>query len=519
MPSNIKSPKMKEEQPTKFSSLRIVDIKEMRRKSDTNSPLAFNASLEKRNSLPLCLQAPESKNTDKHFITVYKCEDNLQTLTHHWTLVVDKNSTVKSVFNMLLHRLDFESMSLFASVDDGLKRLEESELMVDYISFKHENNFVVKKNEEKVRFYLSAEDKNTFWTYIINENTLAKEIADKISNKLKIKFSIHLESNGRKVAPDERILFLYYANGGRESFLLKEEQLPSSVQKDSDNISSLLQQLGIDVQTVGDYPQIAIDKKWRINPNELIIDEEWIGEGSFSVVWGGTYKGNPVAIKQIQIEEKLVKYIQREVDSLQLLSGCPNIVQLVGVCQQKDKIFIVTEKLTKGDLWDLIRDSSLNLSWPLRTRLAMDIANAIKHYTSKNLIHRDLKSDNLLVQHDMTLKLCDFGLSKPLSDWKGTICGTQKYIAPEIIKGEEYDWKADIFSFGVILIELIIRKDVPKRTPKTDYFFTENSFQDLIPKDCPSSLYELAMLCLDNNPRQRPDPDFILQILQTIQSG
>jgi serine/threonine protein kinase len=219
--------------------------------------------------------------------------------------------------------------------------------------------------------------------------------------------------------------------------------------------------------------------EWEVNPGDIVIEEK-IGSGNFGTVWIGRYQENRVAVKLLEVTKDMKIYYQREIDALQLLKDCPNIIQLIGIFQRQNELGIVTEYVNGGDLYDVIQDDTLYLSWGMKAKLALgtisdhfsndtDIINAVEQYTDNNLMHRDLKMENILVYKDFTLKLwfdlfdvkivihcSDFGLCKPIpksqEGRKATVCGTERYMAPEVLLEGEYTWKADIFSFGVVRI-------------------------------------------------------------------
>ncbi len=151
-------------------------------------------------------------------------------------------------------------------------------------------------------------------------------------------------------------------------------------------------------------------------------------------------------------------------------------MQLLGLCKDTTGIYIVTEFIPGGDLRSKLKDENLALSWHLRVRVAIDVAYAMNYLHSKKMIHRDLKSQNLLVRNcssppppnyklwfvrvltcfqkvceDWKIKVCDFGFARkaePKADFL-TMCGTDEWMAPEVGLGEKYDTRADVFSYGM----------------------------------------------------------------------
>jgi LIM domain kinase 1 len=243
-----------------------------------------------------------------------------------------------------------------------------------------------------------------------------------------------------------------------------------------------------------------------------------IGGGNFGQVSRGTYFGTEVAIKQLlDVDDKdMHKYIEREMATLRDMRH-PNVVQFMGLSRNVTDVYIITEYIAGGDLRKILKDDTKELSWTLRSRIATDVAYAMTFLHSKGLIHRDLKSNNLLVADNWKVKVCDFGFSRRVN--KGelmTLCGTDEWMAPEVMCGDKYDEKADVFSFGMVLTELITRKKPPLRKPATGFRFEVGPFKATVPPDCPPALVELAISCSEQMPENRPHFRDILPRLKDL---
>jgi LIM domain kinase 1 len=245
-----------------------------------------------------------------------------------------------------------------------------------------------------------------------------------------------------------------------------------------------------------------------------------IGKGNFGKVYKGVFLGAEVAIKQLYYvdDEDMQKYIQRELATLKGLRH-PNIVQLLGLCKDDTGIYIVTEFIPGGDLRSKLKDSDLELSWHLRVKIAIDVAYAMNYLHSKKMIHRDLKSQNLLVCEDWKIKVCDFGFARkaePKADFL-TMCGTDEWMAPEVGLGEKYDTRADVFSYGMVLCELVTRRKPPPRQPGRAYAFDLKELKARAPSDTPQELIDLIISCAQFYPEKRPTFRDILQDLKDLQ--
>jgi len=261
------------------------------------------------------------------------------------------------------------------------------------------------------------------------------------------------------------------------------------------------------------------EEGWDIKFDDLQITKT-IGKGNFGKVYRGTFFGTDVAIKQLYYvdDEDMQKYIAREMSTLKGLRH-PNIVQLLGLCKDSTGIYIVTEFIGGGDLKAKLKDNAVKLPWTLRVKIALDLAYAMSYLHSKKMIHRDLKSQNLLVCDDWKIKVCDFGFARKAeakADYL-TMCGTDEWMAPEVGLGEKYDTRADVFSFGMILCELITRRKPPKRKPGRAYAFEVEELKTRSPKDVPKELYNLCVDCAQFYPEKRPTMTDILKRLKALQ--
>lgn len=277
------------------------------------------------------------------------------------------------------------------------------------------------------------------------------------------------------------------------------------------------------------------DNEWWLDPDDLEFGEK-IGGGNFGAVYKGEYVGTPVAIKEVLIHEDdkefARKYIEREVAILRSVRH-PNILSFIGICTLnkggrsdsgagfKERVLIVTEWLPKGNLKRYIRDHKAELTWKKRVAMASDISSAMAFLNKKNLIHRDLKPENLLLTEKGHVKICDFGFARRKSKKDVglmTLAGTEDYMSPEVTLGLDYDEKCDVYSFGVLLYELIGLCPAPKRSPATAFDFRPDAIKAIIPPDCPEELAALAAQCTKYKPSERPSFGEILKRIKAIQA-
>ena len=204
---------------------------------------------------------------------------------------------------------------------------------------------------------------------------------------------------------------------------------------------------------------------------EYYVENKNFSKGAFSKLYIGyqKYTKKRIAIKEIHINIKNKKYVQREIELHKKLNH-PNIVKLYDVIldKGKSKINIVLEYCLKGDLAKFQNKRPLNEIYV--QNFIYQLASGLKYLRDMNILHRDLKPQNLLVNENLNLKISDFGLAKQYQTntidktLKQTFCGSPIYMAPEILNNNDYDSKSDIWSIGVIIYELITGRSPYKVT-------------------------------------------------------
>ncbi|KYQ89266.1 LISK family protein kinase [Tieghemostelium lacteum] len=282
------------------------------------------------------------------------------------------------------------------------------------------------------------------------------------------------------------------------------------------------------------------DESADIDISDLVLGNQ-IGSGSYGVVYRGTYFNTDVAIKKIhpgEHQKELQKYLKREVAVLKNIQH-PNIVQFIGVYYEpvnhitnflkSNSTWIVTEYIAGGDLHERIKNLSKPLPLSLVIKLSLDIALAMAYLHSRDIIFRDLKSKNILIDDTSSPirgKVCDFGFARIVKNKQNnrhlSLVGSDNWMAPEVILGMEYDESADIFSFGILLIEMAVRKKISKlefeRSPQNAFEIDEYKAREMIPEEIPPLFTELIMECIKYDPTMRPTFPNIISTLKQLQS-
>jgi len=235
-----------------------------------------------------------------------------------------------------------------------------------------------------------------------------------------------------------------------------------------------------------------------------------------AVLWGS---GTRVALKKVvsQSNEEVGELIQREVSIMRDLENHRNICRIVGACLGPPQAFICYEYLTGGSLWKLIHDQNSSYDY---LKLASDVACGMKFLHSNNILHRDLKSANVLLDGTGLCKVSDFGLScRLLLDRNLTAeTGTYRWMAPEVIRHESYGTPADVYSFGVLLWELLVR-DQPYSgmTPiQAAFGVAKDHLRPKLSSSLPARTRALMQRCWHPVPSMRPPFQEITELLPQL---
>ncbi|KAI8021172.1 Integrin-linked protein kinase 1 [Camellia lanceoleosa] len=274
---------------------------------------------------------------------------------------------------------------------------------------------------------------------------------------------------------------------------------------------------------------------WEIDPFELdFSNSNTIGKGSFGEILKACWRGTPVAVKRIlpnlSDDRLVIQDFRHEVNLLVKLRH-PNIVQFLGAVTEKKPLMLITEYLRGGDLHQYLKEKGA-LSPSTAINFALDIARgmAYLHNEPNVIIHRDLKPRNVLLVNSSAdhLKVGDFGLSKLIrvqnshDVYKMTgETGSYRYMAPEVFKHRKYDKKVDVFSFAMILYEML-EGDPPLSNyePYEAAKYMAEGHRPMFRAKCYiSELRELIELCWAADMNQRPSFLEILKRLEKVKEN
>ncbi|XP_057529682.1 serine/threonine-protein kinase STY8-like [Amaranthus tricolor] len=269
-------------------------------------------------------------------------------------------------------------------------------------------------------------------------------------------------------------------------------------------------------------------KNIRSKTSEVEIDESLlkvghkVASGSHGDLYKGTYCDHEVAIKVLKsahANSDVVKDFFQEIKIMRKLQH-KNVVQFMGACTKPPKLFLVTEFMPKGNLYDFMHKRKGVFKIQSLLRAAIDVSMGMEYLHQNNIVHRDLKTANLLMGEDGVVKVADFGVAK-VQTQSGIMTaetGTYRWMAPEVIGHKSYDHKADVFSFGIVLWELLTGElPYSSMTPlQAAIGVVQKGLRPPIPKRTHSKLADLLVSCWHQDPTQRPNFSEVIQILQQI---
>lgn len=259
------------------------------------------------------------------------------------------------------------------------------------------------------------------------------------------------------------------------------------------------------------------DNGWNIKYSDLQILMPPIGKGAFGVVYRAMYHGTMVAVKTYVGEDPFGENDwEREIGNLMNLHH-PNIILFIGACMEPP--CIVTELAEHGSLYETIHKRPNELDDVKRVlQIILDSSKGMAYLHSLGILHRDLKSQNILLCKHWSAKISDFGISRVADDSTMTSrVGTTRWTAPEVLKTEgTYSQKADVYSFGVVLWE-IASKEIPFNEKGVLGFMVEDAVmkgeRPKMPATCNSDYQKLIENCWAQEPEQRPDFEVVIEMI------
>ncbi|XP_077369766.1 tyrosine-protein kinase Srms [Festucalex cinctus] len=247
-------------------------------------------------------------------------------------------------------------------------------------------------------------------------------------------------------------------------------------------------------------------------PREEFKLHRKLGEGHFGEVWEAvwTARNKRVAIKMLKQEDTKQDEFVKEVQALKSLHH-PKLIQLLAMCSRGEPVYIVTELMSKGSLKSYLASAEGQvLTSAHLIYMGSQVAEGMAYLEDRNIVHRDLAARNILVGEDLVCKVADFGLARIIKDSVYTASRTTKipvrWTAPEAAIHQKFSVKSDVWSFGVLLYEMMSRGKMPYegKNNKQVLDLLSSGARLACPSRCPHNIYRIMMDCWAAEPSKRP---------------
>lgn len=362
-----------------------------------------------------------------------------------------------------------------------------------------------------------------------NENKEISLLNDKSSSQTAYEQMKSLLSSLPLSSTSRNDYFLYKEkNKILSELVLFSKQLEDVLRKKEFQISSLIQEekelldkLGYSTKYINKGLSRGFDNNFEVDKSEILITGE-LGKGTFGVVYKAVWRKENIAMKVLKEEllsqEDNLKSFYEECHFLKNLRH-PNILLFMGANTTGPDYFIITEMCDYGNLFDLLHHKkNITINWEDRRRIALEICYGMNylHSFKPPILHRDLKSMNVLLTKYWQVKIADFGNTKFLQNQMTKQKGTFQWMAPEVILNTKYTEKADVFSFGIIMSELMSRTPPyygVNKNQVAQQVASNQNFRPVIPNTCPKDWSNLMKRCWDMNPIKRPNFNEIIDLL------
>ncbi|XP_077220918.1 serine/threonine-protein kinase STY46-like isoform X2 [Tasmannia lanceolata] len=359
---------------------------------------------------------------------------------------------------------------------------------------------------------------NTFFARPMHEITFSTEDKPKLLSQLTSLLSeigLNIQEAHAFSTVDGYSLDVFVVDGWPYE---ETEQLRHALEKE---IFKIEVQTGM--ESVSGHVKIPTDGTdvWEIDVR-LLKFENKVASGSYGDLYRGSYRSQDVAIKVLKPERVNVDMQREFAQEVYIMRKVrhKNVVQFIGACTMPPSLCIVTEYMSGGSVYDFLRKQKGVFKPPSLLKVAIDVSKGMNYLHQNNIIHRDLKAANLLMDENEVVKVADFGVARVQAQ-SGVMTaetGTYRWMAPEVIEHKPYDHKADVFSFGIMLWELLTGK-LPYEylTPlQAAVGVVQKGLRPTIPKHTHPKLAELLEKCWQQDPTLRPDFSEIIEILKLI---
>ena len=305
-----------------------------------------------------------------------------------------------------------------------------------------------------------------------------------------------------------------------------DAKIPQQLQNNGPKLKGSSSEINSNNSANSEFAKLSLSDSFLIPYSNLKLDEK-LGEGAYGVVFKAKQGYETVAVKQLTIDPNNVTAVtsfQNEAEHMSRLHS-NYTVRLLGICNQP--YCLILEFMSGGSLYGFLqKNQPTAVMWLKRIQLALDISYGLAYLHSKQVIHRDLKSLNVLLDEKDKAKLSDFGLTTTKATSSSaaktkSACGTTAWMAPELLDPDqdeyEYNTQTDIFAYAMVLYELASHK-TPFCELKEGQISRkiENGNRPEMPESSPAAYKSLVIRCWDQTPDSRPAIDVAITELSNL---
>jgi len=308
----------------------------------------------------------------------------------------------------------------------------------------------------------------------------------------------------------------YRINESGGQFFIRQKQtfgsIPELIQHHQEHHSGLPLKL-MHIVVKAHAKGIVISKKdeetWEMKRSEIKLGK-MLGAGNYGEVYKASWRKTDVAVKTVKEDSMGIDEFMREAAVMKMMKH-PNLVMLIGVCSDEIPMYIVTELLPHGDLLTYLRQPKSAKEFDQKAILYVcsQVADGMAYLEGKNCIHRDLACRNCLVADKLVIKIADFGMGRVIDDLYTARTGSKmpvKWSAPESLCYNAFSSASDVWSFGILLWEVVMlgASPYPDIDSKDVLTKLEDGYRMPRPKKCSESMYELMFNCWKMRSEERP---------------
>ena len=259
-------------------------------------------------------------------------------------------------------------------------------------------------------------------------------------------------------------------------------------------------------QTIG-HSEHA-NKAWEIDRSEIKIIKKLM-DGEFSEVWEGLWNKTTLVAVKIFKPQNLIMTAYDFVQTANLMKRLyhQNVIQICAVCTKEEPMYIITELMKHNSLLEYLRGEGRSIKHPLLIGMASQVIDGMAYLEEQKCVHRDLAAKNIRVGESLICKLANFEMARMIDEAQHQIAEIDpKWAAPEALLYNKFTIKSDVWSFGIVLHEIITYGDSPYPTMTTTEVFEQLQQGYRMPQSmgCPDKLYDIMLYCWQEEPANRP---------------